>query len=177
MDRSTEAEWLEKAIAGDAHAFEYLVDHYYMKVYALAYKYTGVREDAEDIAQEAVIKAARSIGNFRGDAGFGSWLYRITLNTAHDMFRKKGRKQALESAFEMEAADNTTNITPEDHARSRDLYRQIAKLPEKQKDAVLLVCAERLNHQEAAEILGCSEKTVSWRIFQARKTLKKMLDH
>ena len=80
---------IQKSQQGDMDAFEQLVLLYEKKVYTIAYKYMGNHEDASDMAQEALIKAYQSIGSFRGEAAFGTWLGRITANKCLDVLRKR----------------------------------------------------------------------------------------
>jgi RNA polymerase sigma-70 factor (ECF subfamily) len=167
---------VEQAIEGDTQAFERLVEKHYRRVYASAYRYCGIREDAEEIAHEALIKAARAIQGFRREAEFSTWLCRITFNTAKDFFRRRGNRRDHGVLFDMAACGQSNPGNPEDQVLAAELYRAIAKLPEKQKDAVLLVCAEGLTHAEAAAALEVAETTVSWRVFRARQTLQKALE-
>ena len=177
MDTYSDIELVELSVDGDAEAFEYLVKRHYMTVYKVSYKWCGVREDAEDIAQEVFIKLAQKLKTFRQKSSFKTWLYRITINTAKDFYRKRATKHAYETAFAFEQdADNP--MPPQDeHLDAVRLYKVLGKLPEKQKSAILLIFAEGLNHREAAQVLNCSETTVSWRVFQARKRLRKFLEH
>lgn len=167
---------VERAIGGDTRAFERLVEKHYRRVYASAYRYCGVREDAEEIAHEALIKAARAIQGFRREAEFSTWLYRITFNTAKDFLRRPGNRRDNDVLFEVAESQQSNPGKPEDQVLAAELYRAIAKLPDKQKDALLLVCAEGLTHAQAAAVLGVAETTVSWRVFRARQTLQKALE-
>ena len=162
MDTYNDIELVKLSVDGDTEAFAHLVERHYMTVYKVSYKWCGIREDAEDIAQEVFIKLAQKLKTFRKKSSFKTWLYRITINTAKDFHRKH--------------AANPTPLGDEPLDAIR-LYKALNKLPEKQKSAILLVFSEGLNHREAAQVLNCSETTVSWRIFQARKRLKKSMEH
>lgn len=177
MDTYSDIELVELSVDGDAEAFEYLVKRHYMTVYKVSYKWCGVREDAEDIAQEVFVKLARKLKTFGRKSSFRTWLYRITVNTANDFSRKVATKRVYEAAFVSEQGLNNPSPLRDEHIEADRLYKSLDKLPEKQKTAVLLVFSEGLSHKEAARVLGCPEATVSWRIFQARKRLKKSLEY
>ena len=177
MDTHSDIELVQRSVSGDARAFEHLVTRHYMTVYRISYKWCGVKQDAEDIAQEVFIKLARNLKTFRQKSSFQTWLYRIVINTAKDVTRTCATKRAYESAFAFEhVPENPGPYQARDHAAAR-LHKELAKLPAKQRMAILLVLDEGLSHREAARVLGCPEATVSWRIFQARKKLKKSLEH
>ena len=169
-DRSDE-ELVEFAAGGNRAAFETLLNRHYMTVYKIAYKCSGLKEDAEDITQNVLVKLASAIKSYKGDSKFTSWLYRITVNTSHDFYRKQKKNSKLEDIPEPASSD----ANQEDDIAANQIYRAISELPVKLKEAFLLVFDSDLNHAEAAKILGCAENTVSWRIFQARKKLKKIL--
>lgn len=177
MDIYSDIELVELSVAGGAEAFEYLVKRHYLTVYKVSYKWCGVREDAEDIAQEVFVKLARKLKTFGRKSSFRTWLYRITVNTAKDFCRKAGTKRAYETAFAAERSQDNPGSQEDERLDAARLYKSLDKLPEKQKMAVLLVLSEGLSHKEAARVLRCPEATVSWRIFQAKKRLKKSLEH
>ncbi|MEE9613776.1 MAG: RNA polymerase sigma factor [Thermodesulfobacteriota bacterium] len=177
MEVPGDIELAERAAGGDDGAFECLANRHYTLVYRTAYKWCGIRADAEDIAQEVFVKLARAIRGFRGGSSFTTWLYRITVNTAKDFHRSNAAKKSREAAYiEEESAEKAAAGGPDNNpVSSEDIYGAIEKLPIKQKEAVLLVLAEGLSHREAGVILGCAETTVSWRVFQARRKLTGLL--
>jgi len=175
MKNDTDTALIRMSLDGDAHAFEQLIDRHYMMVYKVSYKWCGVKEDAEDITQDVFVKLAQRLKRFSGKSSFKTWLYRITINSAKDLVRKHTTKSSYETAFALEQHRKNPVTTPEEHLLATRIYVEIDKLPEKQKAAVLLVFGEGLSHKKAAGILNCSETTISWRIFQARKKLKKFL--
>ncbi len=177
MDKYSDIELVELSVSGDVRAFEHLVKRHYMGTYQVSYKWCGIREDAEDIAQEVFVKVARKLKTFGKKSSFKTWLYRITINTAKDFTRKYATKRVYETAFVQEQGSNNPVPSPDENPDATQLYKEIAKLPEKQKMAMLLVYSEGLNHREASQVLKCPEATVSWRIFQARKKLKRSLEY
>lgn len=175
MDIYDDIELVKLAVDGDTEAFAHLVKKHYMTVYRASYKWCGIREDAEDIAQEVFIKLAQKLKTFTQKSSFETWLYRITINTAKNIHRKHAIKHIHETAFALEQGSSNPTPLLDEHLDGVRLYKAHNKLPEKQRSAILLVFAEGLNHREAAQVLNCSETTVSWRIFQARKRLKKSM--
>ena len=175
MDSTTDIELVDLALDGDPRAFEKLFQRHYDAVYRMAYKWCGVKADAEDIAQEVFVKLARSLASFSRRAAFCTWLYRITINTAKDFHRKIATRRAYETDFVRELRCSNPAPDTDEKATARRLYAAIDQLPVKQKTAVLLVLGEGLTHKEAAGIMRCPEATVSWRIRQARTKLRKTL--
>ena len=161
-----------KAADGCETAFAALIDANYDRIYAMAWRWVGSNADAEDIAQDVCVKLGKAIHGFRGDAAFTTWLHRITYNASIDHLRARQRMQAAEPAQVVRLIDGPCRSTPETDVMDIQLWDQVRALPPQQRDAVLLVYAQDLSHGEAAEILGCSEKTVSWHLHEARNKLK-----
>ena len=157
---------IEKAVSGDKGAFEALLSNWYDVMFKMAYKYCGNRSDAEDITQEACIKLARSIGTFSYKSAFSTWLYRLVINAAIDFQRRQKPARPLEEGFMGACAPDA-----EDQTYAHEILRQVYALPEKEKTAILLVMGEGMTHAQAAEIMDCKEKTISWYISEARKKL------
>lgn len=168
----TDNELASRAALGNRAAFEELVERHYDHIYRLAWRWSGSRERAEDIAQDVCVKLATAIGSFRGDASFSTWLYRIAYTTAVDTLRANQRIMPLAPSNIMMLADEATTDTPETALMDQDLWRAVRALPDQQRDAVLLVYAQDLSHAEAAVLMECSEKTVSWHLHEAKKRLK-----
>ena len=158
---------------GNAHAFERLVERHYMRIYKMAYSYVGQKAAAEDITQNACIKLANSLDQFRFDAAFTTWLYRLVINTAKDYLKVQNRKHSREGGTLYEDAVMAT--APDDQealAEQREALRAIGDLPDDLRETVILVCWHGLTHKEAAEVLGIKENTVSWRLHEVRKQMK-----
>lgn len=171
--KNEEEERIRRAAGGDREAFAMLVEHHYDKIYGIAWKFCGTKADAEDVAQNVVIKLARAMPSYRFEAAFTTWLYRLTVNAAKDHLRAAGRISARETLLEPEITPATAE-NPEQKLQAKQVLAAVDALPEAQREVILLVCWEGLNHKEAAEILGCAETTVSWRLFEARKKLGKL---
>lgn len=167
MDEPDDLELIEKARAGNARAFEALVNKHYRTMFKMAYKYCGNQSDAEDITQDACMKLARGIDSFKGDSAFTSWLYRLVINCAKDYFKKHNRHVSASTDIELVRRPDKK----EDRMYAKEVLAAVYELPEGEKDALLLVMSEGLSHAEAAKALGCKESTISWRIHEARKKL------
>ncbi len=165
-----------RAAAGDRGAFSVLLDRHYGTIYRLAWRWCGVRDRAEDVAQEVCVKLAQSIAGFRGEAAFKTWLYRLAYTAAVDHRRANQRLVTFEPSEMMAFVEASHPPEAEDAVEGQELWQAVRSLPAQQRDAVLLVYAEDLSHAEAALILGCTEKTVSWHLHEARKRLKTLLE-
>jgi RNA polymerase sigma-70 factor (ECF subfamily) len=170
------SDWAGRAAAGDRAAFAALVDANYDRIYRLAWRWSGSRDKAEDIAQDVVVKLATAIRSFRGECAFSTWLYRIAFTTAADHVRASQRLKPLAPSNVMMLIDGTSGETPESEAIGKELRAAVRRLPDQQRDAVLLVYGEDLSHGEAAAVMGCSEKTVSWHLHEAKKRLRIRLE-
>jgi len=172
----TDGELARRAAAGEHAAFAALAERHYDKVYALGWRWSGALAEAQDIAQEAMLKMATAIRTFRNDCAFATWAYRIAYTTAVDHIRARRKIVALDPARMSALVDGADSDTPEDDIMGQDLWRVVRALPDQQRDAVLLVYAQDLSHGEAAAVMGCSEKTVSWHLHEARKRLRNILE-
>lgn len=162
---------IARAAKGDRAAFAALVSLHYDFLYRTAYRWCGNREDAEDVTQDVCIKLATAISGFDGRSAFTSWLYRIVLNAVRDRQRQGVRRSRQSEAL---AHVTASEMAPEQEsvATQSQIWDAVRKLPEKQRDAVLLVYGEDMAHAEAAAIMGTRESTVSWYVHEAKKALK-----
>ena len=165
---------VNRAKAGDRLAFGQLVEQHYDFIFRTACKWTGKRSDAEDVAQEVSIKLATAIQSFDGRSAFTSWLYRVTLNMVRDSQRSSSRRGKTIDAFTLVHPEDDPG-GQEESTTAHELWNAVSELPEKQREAIMLVYAEEMNHAEAAAIMGCKEATVSWHIHEAKKTLRGLL--
>ena len=172
MDKYSDFDLIGLSVEGDECAFEELVQRHYLQVYQFSFKWCRCKEDAEEITQEVFIKLTRKLKTFNHKSSFSTWLFRITINTAKDYSKKRSTRKLYESAFGDEQTIDNPESLNKDTGKADRMYSLIDELPEKQKAALMLVIAEGLSHGEAAKILKCREKTISWRIHQARNRLK-----
>lgn len=162
---------------GNALAFETLVRNHQQMVHALTFRMTGTAADAEDLAQEAFIRAFGQIHSFNGGAKFSTWLYSIAVHACLNWRRDEARRfQAYEKcAEEASSSFQHSNISTTGDGMAQLAQAAMMKLPAKQRAAVVLTIYDGLNHAEAAKILRCSETTISWRVFAAKRKLKRLL--
>ena len=156
---------------GDVAAFTRLIETQYPLIFRTAFRWLGNRSDAEDVAQVVCMKLAHALKGFDGRSAFASWLYRITLNAVRDLQRTQQRRNRQTDALTLVCSEEV-EPRQEDRLRVADIWRMVRELPEKQRDAVLLIYAQELSQAEAAAIMNCKEATVSWHIHMARKSLR-----
>lgn len=166
-----EAQWIREAQEGDAVSFGRLFDRYYTMIHSFAYRVCLSESDADDLAQEAFIRAARGLSAYQGNASFKNWLYRIAHHVIVDWQRRTSRQRTGNEAFTGEL-DIRSQERPADY---HDVHAALQQLPTDLREAVALVFFEEMNHRQAADILSCAEPTISWRIFRAKRLLKKQL--
>ncbi|MCK5374395.1 MAG: RNA polymerase sigma factor [Alphaproteobacteria bacterium] len=167
MNKPEDDTLISSARNGDSRAFEMLINRHYERMFAIAFKWTRNRADAEDVTQTACINMAKGIRRLHNEKTFTTWLYRIVVNAAKDFFRQNNRTQTLPDNYE----PFSEALNPEEELYMRERLEEIYALPEKERDALLLVFGEGLNHRETAQVLGCAETTISWRIHKARNHL------
>jgi RNA polymerase sigma-70 factor, ECF subfamily len=169
-----DAELARSAAGGDRDSFCALVERHYDFIFRIAWRLTGNRTEAEDVAQEVCARLGRAIRSYRGGAAFTTWLYAIVVNAVRDAGRRSLREAARAQAWAVQALiDGEAAPEPDDPAEA--LWQAVRCLPPKQREAVTLVYGEEMNHAEAAELMGCSEATVSWHIHEAKKRLKQIM--
>ncbi len=166
---------IRAAQAGDADAFERLLEVHYDTLYRFAYRWSGDRADAEDITQQACIKLAGAVASYRFESAFTSWLYPVVVNCARDWAREQDRyaRHVAEPALEP-GAEQGNDV--EHHTYLWQLLHQLDALPDGIKETLLLVHAEGLTHREAAAVLDVKESTVSWRLHEFRKNYRLALE-
>jgi RNA polymerase sigma-70 factor (ECF subfamily) len=140
-------------------------------IHSLCYRMTGSLEDAEDLAQETFVHAYQHFDGFRAEARVSSWLYRIAVNQCLN-WRKRTQRLARQRKDWSEQAGGPAAAEAPLACQVREA---LLSLDPKQRAAVVLTTYDGLTHAEAARALGCSETTVSWRLFAARRKLKRLL--
>lgn len=162
--RDADPRTLERARRGELAAFEQLVREFQADVYRFAWHLTRDRDLADDVTQDAFLRAFRFIDGFRGDRKFGSWLFSITRNCAMDALRR--RRFPLLHELDREVEGSVGDATA--HAELDAALRSIST---EHREAFLLVEVFGLNYQEASDVLGIAIGTVKSRMFRARKAL------
>ena len=172
---------LRRAQRGDPDAFEQLMTPLEKLIWRVCWHYTGERETASDCAQEAMIKIWRSLEGYRGDCAFESWVYRIAANCSMDAMRKKKRDKSesieplKEAGFDPADPEPGTEEKVIAAERKRQLRECITRLPEDQRDALIMTQLEGVSYEDAAERLGVSEGTVKSRVNRAKMKLKEWM--
>ncbi|TBX22959.1 RNA polymerase sigma factor [Nioella sediminis] len=161
-----------EAAGGDADAFEALLSRHYDRLFALAFRLTGSRAEAEDLTQDICAALPAKLASYRGQAQVTTWLYRVAVNAATDHRRRAAaHARAAEGWGDWEV--NRRKAAAEESEQVAWLYRAMAQLSDSLRDTLALVLDD-LTHAEVAEILGVSEGTVSWRISEAKKALARI---
>ena len=140
-------------------------------IHSLCYRMSGSLADAEDLAQETFIHAYQHLDGFRSEARLSSWLYRIAVNQCLNWQKRRQRLDQLHKEW----SEQDRETSGDDAGRAQQIQDALLTLPPKQRAAVILTTYDGLTHAEAAAALGCSETTVSWRLFAARGKLKRRL--
>lgn len=189
VDPSTElgdATLVERAQAGDLEAFRLLFERYQRRVHNAVYPIVGTAADAEDVTQEAFVRAFRALGGLREGQAFLSWLYRIALNLARNYVRDR-RARLWESLdeqiawgderFERQVADDTADPAAlvEEREVQEVVRRAIGSLSPAHRDVIILHHLQGLPVDEIAGIIGCSVGTVKSRLSRGREALKRKL--
>jgi RNA polymerase sigma-70 factor, ECF subfamily len=172
---------IEKARNGDRGAFGVLVRKYQRRVYMTAYRMMGNHDDANDVAQEAFIRAFRGMSGFNARSDFFTWLYRIVINVSLNHLRKASKQRTV-SMDDVQLPEPMSQAATSNPRKTVELRRKVAEveqaletLPETLRATVVLVILEGMSYREAAEVLECSEGTVGWRVHEARKKLRDRL--
>ena len=185
-DREIDLQLVERVRAGDKQAFGLLVEKYRRKLLRLLYRMVRDPDEIEDIAQETFIKAYRALPQFRGDAAFYTWLYRIGVNTAKNHLAAKGRAmrpmsdQAVNDEDEPDERLMAQDIsTPDSELLSKQVAYAVNEavdaLPEELRQAITLREIEGMSYEEIADAMACPIGTVRSRIFRAREAIASKL--
>ncbi len=182
MTQSDE-ELVTLSVSGDADSFNQLVLRWERPIYALAYRVIGREEEARDVVQETFLRAFRGIRNFRGQAKFSSWIYRIALNLCRDWIRRERRAKIaqapegvdlIELAAEQEPAESIEDLVAR-HDMGHVVARLMARLPDEQRTAIILKEYHGMTFQEIADLQGVPLSTVKTRLYQGLSVLRRHL--
>jgi RNA polymerase sigma-70 factor (ECF subfamily) len=184
MAQRSDGELVRLAKASDVEAFGELVRRHMKGVYCLAYSFVQNHADADDLSQETFLKAYRSLDSFRERSSFRTWLYRIGFNLCASFVRRRmpSTSAAREGGLAAESLSTAQARfpTPAEAASLRELQTRslalVRSLPLKLRVALHLVVYDGLSHRDAADVIGCSANTVSWRLFRAREILRQKLE-
>lgn len=181
-DREVDQQLVERAQSGDKHAFELLVAKYQRRLGRLISRFVRDSAEAEDVTQDAFIKAYRALPAFRGDSAFYTWLYRIGINTAKNHLLALGRRAPTSTHFDSDEAEEFEEATllhevttPENELMSKQVVEvvnaSLQQLPDDLRMALTLREIEGLSYEEIAAVMNCPIGTVRSRIFRAREAV------
>ena len=175
---------IRRAQMGDSDAFAAIITAYQQQIYGLSYRFFNNYHDAEDAAQETIIKIYRSLASYQGAGSFKSWIFTITANTCRDLLRKrKGRETVSYDDDEFgggwEPVSQCREEQPEDYALDQQgqevLRAAIARLPENFRVAIVMREFAQMNYEEISIATNTSLGTVKSRINRGRKMLREMI--
>ena len=175
MEKNSDISYIDKVLAGNLNAFSYLIDRHKDKAFNLAFRICGNREEAEEIAQDAFLKAFRSLKDFRKKSSFSTWLYRIVYNTSISLVRARGLRVLSLEEFPADAVDFLSESKNEDEAI--DNYRNslvnfaLQKLQEEERGLITLYYYDALETDEIARITGIRKQNIKVRLFRARQKM------
>lgn len=183
---STEKKLVELSIGGDIEAFETLIQSHQKKVYNIALRMTKNPEDAQELAQDAFVRAFTSIGKFRGDSSFSTWLYRITINVCTDFLRKRNKailismeQGAASSEYEQAIQIAEESPGPDELVEKSQLKHMVKdamdSLSDEHRQVLILRDMMDMSYKEIANTLNVNEGTIKSRISRARSGLKKII--
>ncbi|MGA9342872.1 MAG: RNA polymerase sigma factor RpoE [Rhodanobacteraceae bacterium] len=172
---------VERVQAGDRAAFDLLVRKYQHKIVSVISRYVSDWSEAQDVAQEAFIRAFRAIAAFRGDSAFYTWMYKIAINTAKNYLVSQGRRPptedvAVEDAEQFGGATRLRETATPEHELLRQeieqtVFATVERLPEELRTAITLREVDGLSYEEIAAAMNCPIGTVRSRIFRAREAV------
>jgi RNA polymerase sigma-70 factor (ECF subfamily) len=173
MIEDRDQELAQSCQRGDRRAFEELVQKYQKTVFNVAFRMTHDRQDAEDVAQSAFVKAYEKIGTFDPKFRFFSWLYRIVVNESLNFLKQRRQYNTLEE--DVAADDTEVQAVDEETETNRKIQDGLMQLKLEQRAVIVLRHFQNLSYGEIAQVLDISEKKVKSRLFAARMTLRELL--
>lgn len=188
IDLESEAALVNRAQKGDQEAYRILVEKYQQRVFSLVFSIVKSKEDAEDIVQEAFVKAYLSLKNFRQDSSFYTWIYRVAYNMTIDFKRKVGRRSEFLAIGDRDIGDISSDTDLEVMGRIPDPHhnmerqeiagaidKAMTKLSDDHRAVIMMREVDGLSYGEIAEAINVSKGTVMSRIHYAKKYLQKVL--
>ena len=167
---TSDEELASAAAAGDGAAFAGLLERHYDRLFAFCFRLTGSRSEAEDLTQDICAALPAKLSSYQARAKVTTWLYRVAVNAAHDHRRKRATYARATSGWG-DWETNRTAANQDTHAQLNWLTLAMNQLPHDLRDTLALVLDD-MTHAQAAEVLGVSEGTVSWRMSEAKKALR-----
>lgn len=179
MDFNSDIFCIEQVLEGKINAFSYLVDRHKDKAFNLAFRICGNREEAEEIAQDAFLKAYRSLKDFRMKSSFATWLYRIVYNTAISLVRTRRKGVLALEEFPADAVDflsiNKNQDDAADDYRSSLVNFALQKITEEERGLITLYYYNELDTEEISKITGISKSNIKVKLFRARQKMLEII--
>jgi len=174
MLMNTPDELLAQAAAtGDRAAFATLIGRHYDRIHGLAWRLTGSKADAEDLAQDICAALPAKLRGWRAEARFTTWLYRVVVNATHDQRRRQATRARAANGWGDWEISRQDDIREDAEAQDW-LMGAMARLSTELRDTVALVLGEEMTQAEAGVVLGLSEGTIAWRMSEVKKRLRAM---
>jgi len=179
MDRRDDIYFIRQVLNGNINSYAVLVDRHKDRVFNLAFRITGNREEAEEVAQDAFLKAYRSLGSFRMNSLFSTWLYKIVYNTAISFIRTRKKTALSLDEFSTGIKDfeyeNPDEIKAEQEYRNYLVNFAMQKLSEEERAVISLYYYEELSSEEISVITGISRNNIKVRLFRARQRMAEII--
>lgn len=180
MGAPSDHELVELTKQGDSRAFGKLVQRHQQRIFRLALQLLRSASEAEDVMQDAFVKAYQAIDRFDGRSEPYTWLYRITVNLSLNAIRARKAKSRGVLSDDPELASRIVDAKPgsdpaassQDRQLARALMEGVDALSESLRTTLILVCVDGMPHDQASLVLGCPEGTVAWRVHEARRKLR-----
>lgn len=170
-----DAKLLARVADGDHEAFTEIMQANEDRVFSVCLRIMGSRDQAMDATQETFLTAFRKAGQFKGASTFGTWVYRIAVNTCYDMLRKQKRRPSDPLPEHVDPADHGAQAEVESAALRPEIREALATLPPEFRSAVVLSDIEGMSLPETAQVLGVPVGTVKSRVFRGRRLLAQQL--
>jgi RNA polymerase sigma-70 factor (ECF subfamily) len=183
MEALPDDQLVAHARKGDVDAFTELARRHQEKIFQTVLWMTKNQQDADDLCQEAFLHAYKHLRKFKQKSSFYTWIYRIAVNLTLNFLKKKMKEKKrsarpVEDCFQ-EDVGSTYSFSPEKNSLRKELRQKLKQaidsLPDPYKMSFVLVVFQGMSHSQASEVMGCSENTISWRMFKARKMLQSKL--
>jgi RNA polymerase sigma-70 factor (ECF subfamily) len=179
MDPKGDIYYISQVLEGKVNTFSYLVDRHKDKAFNLAFRICGNREEAEEIAQDAFLKAYRSLKYFKMKSSFATWLYRIVYNTAISLVRSRKKGLLSIEEFPADAVDflgfNKTEDEAADDYRNSLVNFALQKISEEERGLITLYYFNDLNTEEISKITGINKSNIKVRLFRARQKMAEII--
>jgi RNA polymerase sigma factor (sigma-70 family) len=180
MKYSGDNTYIEQVLAGNLNAYSHIVDRYKDKAFNLAFRICGNTEEAEEIAQDSFLKAFRSLGSFKKQSSFSTWLYRIIFNTSISLVRARKQRVLSIEDFPADATDfigfDANEEEAEEEYRKALVNFALQKLTDEERALVTLFYYDEMSSDEISEVTGMSKTNLKVRLFRARRKMQEIIE-